>query len=169
MEFLEMQLGAVALVLAETIMRELRAKVSHQTVARDLRDDARGRDAQAQAVAIDDCGLRKRKRKDRQAIDQDMVGRNAQSCEGDAHRLVRRAQDVDAIDLDRVDNPDRPDDLGMIRQIAVNFFPQLRGELFRIVQCAVPESLGQNRSRRDYGAGERAPAGFIDSGDAGCA
>ena len=71
-----MQLGAVALVLAETILRKARAKFAHQSVARDLRDHARRRDAQAQAIAIDDRSLRQWKWKDRQAIDQDMIGRN---------------------------------------------------------------------------------------------
>ncbi len=69
-----MQLGAVALVLAETILREPRAEFTHQSVARHFRDHARGRDAQAQAIAVDDRGLRERKREDRQAIDERVIG-----------------------------------------------------------------------------------------------
>ena len=71
-----MQLGAIAFVLAETVLRETRAKLAHQGIARDLGDHARGRDAQAQAIAIDDRGLRERKWEDRQAIDQDVVRRD---------------------------------------------------------------------------------------------
>ena len=71
-----MQLGAIAFVLAETVLRETRAKLAHQGVARDLVDHARGRDAQAQAIAIDEGGLRERKWEDRQAIDQDVVRRD---------------------------------------------------------------------------------------------
>ena len=75
-EFQKVQLGPVTLVLAETILRKLRAEFPHQPVARHLRDHARGRDAQAEAVAIDNRGLRERKRKDRQTIDQHVLGRD---------------------------------------------------------------------------------------------
>ena len=57
-----MQLGPVAFVLAEAILGKMRAKFAHQAIARDLRDHARGRDAEAEAIAIDDRGLRERKR-----------------------------------------------------------------------------------------------------------
>ena len=40
-----MQFGAVAFVLAETILGELRAKLTHNPIACDLGDDAGGRDA----------------------------------------------------------------------------------------------------------------------------
>ena len=63
MQFHEMQFRAVTFVLAETIFRETRAKFTHQCVARHFCDHARRRDAQAEAIAIDDRGLRKRKGK----------------------------------------------------------------------------------------------------------
>src|SRR5438552_12670686 len=53
----EMQFGAVALVLVETILRKLRAKVTHHSVARDFGDNAGSRDTQAVAIAVDDRGL----------------------------------------------------------------------------------------------------------------
>jgi hypothetical protein len=40
-------------------LRELRAKVTHDPVARDLRDHARRGDAQADAITIDNRRLRK--------------------------------------------------------------------------------------------------------------
>ena len=83
MEFLEMQLGSVALMLAETIVRETRAKFPHQGVARHFCDHARRRDAQAQAIAIDDRGLREWERENRQTIDQHMLGRNRKACDRD--------------------------------------------------------------------------------------
>ena len=76
MESLQMQLGAVTLVLTETILREMGAKFQHQAVARQLRNDARGGDAQAQTIAVNDRGLREREWKNRETIDQDMVWRN---------------------------------------------------------------------------------------------
>lgn len=161
-----MELGAVALVLAETIMRESNAKLTHQSVARDLRDHARGRDAQAEAIPVDDRGLRERKRKNRQAVDQDMLRRNRQAGDRDPHRLVGGAQDIDPIDLDRIDDADRPDNLGVIRQVMVDLFAQLGRELLRIVQLPMPETLRQNRRRRHYRSGERAAPGLINSRDA---
>jgi len=111
MEFLEVQLGSVTLMLAETIVRETPAKFPHQCVARHLCDHARRRNTQAQAIAIDNRCLWEWERDHRQAIDQRMLGRNRKACHRDAHRLVRSAQDIDPIDLDRIDNPDRPNDL----------------------------------------------------------
>ena len=129
MEFLEMQLGSVTLMLAETIVRETRAKFPHQPVARHLRDHARRRDTQAQAIAIDDRGLWKWERDNRQAIDQRMLGQNRKAGDRDPHRLMRGAQDIDSIDLERIDNPDCPDDVGPGREVLVDLLAQLRRKL----------------------------------------
>ena len=75
MEFQQMQLGSVTFVLAETILRELRAKVTHHLVARYLGDHAGGSDAQTDAVPVDDRCLRNRERNDGQSIDQDVLRR----------------------------------------------------------------------------------------------
>ena len=126
MQFYQVQLRAVAFVLAETILRKARAKFPHQRVPRDLRDHARGRDAQAQTVAVDNRGLRKRKGKHRQAIDEYMVGPHAQRLNGGAHRLVGGAQDIDRIDLDRIDDPNGPRDRIVRGQLPINFLAFLR-------------------------------------------
>ena len=75
MKFQKMQFCSVTFVLAETILREVPAKVTHDPVARDLGDHACRGDAQADAIAIDNCRLRKRKRDNRQPIDQNVIGR----------------------------------------------------------------------------------------------
>ena len=95
-----MQLGSVTFVLAETILRELRAKVTHHPVARDLGDHAGGSDAQADAITVDNCSLRKWKRDHRQSVDQNVLGRFHQGFDRQAHGAVARAQNVDPIDLD---------------------------------------------------------------------
>jgi hypothetical protein len=77
MESGEMQFGAVAFVLAETILRELRAKFTHNPIARDFGDHARGRDRLAVAIPVDDGGLRQWKRKDRQPVDEDVLRRRS--------------------------------------------------------------------------------------------
>ena len=161
-----MQLGAVALMLAETILREARAEFTHQSVARHFRDHARGRDAQAQAIAVDDRRLREREWEDRQSVDQDVLGQNRQATNRDPHRRVRGAEDVDPVDLERVDDPDRPHDLGVIREVAVNLFPQIGRELFGILQLPMPEPLRKNCGGSHDRASERAASGFVDPGDA---
>ena len=144
-----MQFGAVAFVLAEAILRETRTEVTHYRVARDLCNHARGRNAEAEAIAIDDRGLRKRKRNDRQVrrSKRDRAVR-ANASMASAHRLVRRAQDVDRIDLDRIDNADRPRHRASDNQFLVNFFASLRMELLGVVQAAMPEFFRENRLRR---------------------
>ena len=58
MQFNQVQFRAVAFVLAEAILRETRAEVAHNRVARHFRDHTRGRDGEAVAIAVDDGGLR---------------------------------------------------------------------------------------------------------------
>ena len=161
-----MQFSAVALVLAETIVRKTRAKFTHQSVARHLRDHARRRDAQTQAIAVDDRGLREREWKNRQAIDQNVVRQNRQTGYRDSHRLVRGAQDVNPVDLEIIDDSDRPDDFRMIRQEAVDFFAQIGRELFGILQLPMPETFRQNSRCGHDRPGERTASGFIDPRDA---
>ena len=116
-----MQLGSVTLMLAERILRKLCAKVTHHPVACDLGDHAGGSDAQADAITVDDCGLRKRKRDYRQPVDQDVVGRFDQGFDRQAHGAVARAQNVDPIDLDGINNPDSPSEFGISDQFAIDF------------------------------------------------
>jgi hypothetical protein len=148
-----MQFCSVTFVLAETILRELRAKVTHDPVARDFRDHACRGNAQADAIAIDNCRLRKWKRNHRQTINQNVVRRFEQRFDRKAHRAVTRAEDVDPVDLHRIDNADGPSDFGIRNQIAINFFAQFRRELFGIVQTTMPKFFGKNRGSGNHRAG----------------
>jgi hypothetical protein len=116
-----MQFGSVTFVLSERILWKLRAKVTHHPVASDLGDYAGGSDAQADAITVDDCGLRKRKRDYRQPVDQDVVGRFDQGFNRQAHGAMARAQNVDPIDLDGINNPDSPSEFGISDQFAIDF------------------------------------------------
>jgi hypothetical protein len=165
MQFYQVQFRAVAFVLAEAILGKARAEVAHNRVARDFRDYAGGGNAQAEAIAIDNCGLRKRKGENGQAVDEHMVGLETQGVGGDAHRLVRRAQDIDRVDLDRIDNSDRPGDRAVPNQLVIDLFASLGEKLLGIVQPAVPEFFGEDDSGRYDGTGQRPPARFIDAGD----
>jgi hypothetical protein len=57
MKLRQVQLRGVAFMLAEAILRKTRAEVTHHLVARHLRDHARGRDRQTDAIAVDDRRL----------------------------------------------------------------------------------------------------------------
>ena len=108
-----MQFGAIALVLVETIFGKLRAEVTHDSVARDFGDHARGRDRQTIAITIDDGGLRKWKRKNGKTVDQHVLRRNCECGERDAHRFVRCPQNIDPVDFKVIDHADAPCDLGV--------------------------------------------------------
>ena len=129
MQFYQVQFRAVAFVLAETIFRETRAEVAHNRVAGDFRDDARGGDGEAVAIAVDDRGLRQGKGEHRQAVDQDMLRLKGETGEGESHRLVGRAQNIERVDLDRVDDADSPGDRVVREKILVNFFAFFRQKL----------------------------------------
>jgi hypothetical protein len=162
-----MQLGAVAFVLAEAIFWKTPAKVTHHPVASDLRDHAGGGDAQTHAITLDDRGLWKWKWDNGQAVNQDVIREPAQSFDRSAHRLVRRAQNVDSVNLDVIDDADCPDDFGVSRKIDINLLAQLWRELFGIVQFTMPKLFRKNHCRRDNRAGQRTAPGLIDPGDLG--
>ena len=146
-----MQFGAVALVLVETIFRKLCAEVTHDPIARDFRDHARGGDGQTVTIAVNDCGLRKGEWKNRQPVDEHVLWRNCERSERDAHCLMRCAQNIDPIDLEMIDNADRPRDVAIRNQLIVNFVATFRRKLFRIVQLSMFEFFRQhNRGGDDW-------------------
>ncbi len=165
MQFYQVQFRAVAFVLAEAILRKARAEVAHNRVARDFGNHAGRGNAQAEAIAIDNCGLRQRKGENGQTVDEHMVGAEAQGFEGDAHRFVRRSKDIDRIDLNRIDNSDRPRDCAVADQFVINLFASLGEKLLGVVQPAMPELFGENDRGRYDGTGERTPARLINAGD----
>ena len=165
MQFNQVQFRAVAFVLAEAILGKARTEVAHNRVAGDLGNHTGGGDAETEAIAIDNCGLRKRKGENGQAVDEHMIGPQAQGCEGDAHRLVRRAQDIDRIDLNRIDNSDRPRNRVVPDQLVIDLLASLGEKLLGIVQPAMPKFFGENDRGRYDRTGQRTPARFIDAGD----
>jgi hypothetical protein len=144
MESQQVQLGSVTFVLAETIVRELRAKVTHHLVARYLGDYAGSSDAQTNAVAVDDGCLRNRERNNGQSIDQDMLRRIDQSTDREAHRSMAGTQNVDAINLYGIYHANGPSDFGIGHQLRINFLSQFRRKLFGIVQATMAEFFGKN-------------------------
>ena len=88
MQFNQMQFRAVAFVLAEAILGKTRAEVAHNRIASDFRDHRRRRDAETVAIAIDDRGLRQRKGKDRQAVDENVLRLKGEGGNRRAHRFM---------------------------------------------------------------------------------
>jgi len=165
MQFYQVKFRAVAFVLAETIFRETRAEVAHNRVARDFCDHARRGDAEAVAIAVDDRSLGEREGEHRKAVDEDVLGLPGQRGDRGPHRLVGRAQDVDRVDLERIDDADGPANRLVCHEIAVNFLALLRQELLRVVQLSMPKSFRQNNGGCYDGSRERAAASFVDSRD----
>jgi hypothetical protein len=165
MEFQQMQFGSVAFVLVEAILRELGAKVTHHPIARYLGDHARCSDAQTDAVAVNNRGLRKRKRNDWQSIDQNMIGRVDQRCDCQAHRSMACAQNVDAINLNGIDSADRPSDFGIGHHIRIDLLAQFRCKLLGIVQATVTKFFRKNYRSGHNRASQRPPASFINPGN----
>jgi hypothetical protein len=161
-----MQFGAVALVLAEAILGKPRTEVTHHRVTRDLRDHTGRRDRETDAISVHDGSLRERERINGQTINQDVLRRPGQRRNRRAHRLVRRAQDIDLIDLRVVYHPDGPRNFAVTNEFVVDLFAQFGCELLGILQFAMPEFLGKDRRRRDNRPGQRTAPGFIDSGNA---
>ena len=77
MQFYQVQFRAVAFVLAEAILGKARTEVAHNRVAGDLGDHAGRGNAEAEAIAVDNCGLRKREGENGKAVDEHMVGPEA--------------------------------------------------------------------------------------------
>jgi hypothetical protein len=75
MKLQQMQFRSVTFVLAEAILRELGAKVTHDPVACDLRNHTRCGDTQTDAIDIDNCGLWKWKRNYGQTVNQNVLRR----------------------------------------------------------------------------------------------
>src|SRR5947209_3982194 len=134
MESGEMKLGAVALVLVETILRKFRAEVTHDSIPRDFGDHTGGRDRQTIAIAVDDCSLRKWKWKYGKTIDQHVLRRGGERGQRDPHGFVGRAQDVNPINLEMIDHADGPRDFRIRNQLIVNFVAAFRRKLFGVVQ-----------------------------------
>src|SRR5207248_7844981 len=73
MKFEEMQFCAITLVLAKAIFGKAGAKITHHCIARHLRDHARCRNAQANAVPVNNRRLRPRKRRYRKTINEHVI------------------------------------------------------------------------------------------------
>jgi hypothetical protein len=165
MELQQMQFGAVTFVLAERILWKFGAEVTHDSVTRDLGDDAGGSDAQTEAIAIDNSGLRNWKWNNGQAIYQNVIRRDGERFDCNAHRPMRCPQDVDSINLDMIDKTDSPGDLRVAGKVGINLLTQFRRQLFGIIQAPVTEFFWKNDGSRNNGTRQSTAASLVDSSD----
>ena len=92
-----------------------------------------------------------------------MIRRFEQRFDRESHRTLARTQDIDAIDLNRINNSDRPSDFRIGNKLAIDFLAQFRRELFGIVQTPVPKLFGENCRSGNDRSGQRAAPGFVNS------
>ena len=155
----------IAFVPGKSVRGILPVELLHHPVACHLGDHAGRSDAQADAVALDDGGVRHRERVHRQTVDQRVVWPQVQRQERPAHGLVRRAEDVQAVHLAGVQRGAGPDDVQRGRQFPVNLLTPYRCQPFGIVQVPVLEPIRQDDGCRDDGTCQRTPTRLVDAGD----
>jgi hypothetical protein len=80
---------------------------------------------------------------------------------------VGGAQNIDRVNLDGVDNSDRPGDRLIVDQFAVNLFAAFGEKLLRIVEPSMPEFFGEDDGGGYDRPGERTAPRFINAGDRG--
>jgi hypothetical protein len=166
MEFQEVDLSAVTFMLAEAIIGKIGTEVTHHSVTGNFSNHTGSGDAEAKAIAIDNSSLGNWKGNNGQAINQHVVGRAGERCNGVAHRSMSGAQNIDSVDLHRIDNADRPTEVGARDQVAINFFAYVRRKLFRIVQAPVTEFFRKNDGGGYNRTGQGTTASLVDPSDA---
>ena len=154
--------SSIALMLRKTVIGVKRVPLDHQAIPRDLRNHARGRDAVTQSVATHERGLRNGKGVDGKPIDQHVLHHDPQRSHGAPHRLMRGAQDIDAIDLLGLQDRHRPREVFAGHQLFEDLLALQLGELLRVVQLCDPDLLGHHYSGRDYRPSKWTAPRFID-------
>ena len=117
-----MDLSAVTFMLAEAILRKMGTEVTHHSVTGNFGDHTGSGDGKAEAIAIDNSGLRNWKGDNGQAINQDVIRRVGEGGNGGAHRFVRSAQDIDPVDFHGIDNAHRRAEVRIRGEVVINFF-----------------------------------------------
>jgi hypothetical protein len=143
-----------------------RMQLDHDAIAGHLRDHTGRGDAETQAVASDERGLRVRKGPHRKAIDQDMIRRQRQRGHGAPHGLMRGTQNVNAIDLFDFHDRGGPANLRVPGQFEEERLALFRGELLGIVERSMAKLFRQNRRGRNDRSGEWTASRLIDPGNA---
>lgn len=98
--------GAVAFVAGEAVLRKLQVICLHQAVAIGFGDDAGGGDRCRDRVALDDGSLRQRALLEVESVDEQEIGCGLEGRNGEQHCPFGGLEDVNAVDLVRLDLAD---------------------------------------------------------------
>ncbi|MNT20003.1 hypothetical protein D3C72_1552950 [compost metagenome] len=164
MQALQVQFGAITLVLIEAVFGIGRMQVHEGRVARRLGQDGGGGNRIDLVVATDDGHAAYRHHGAAVAVDQGQGRHGRQGLDGAAHGQHRRLQDVQAVDLFFRRFGDGPGQgLGLdlrCQQVAFRF-----AEFFRIAQAVDGLVRVEDHGGGEHGAGQRTAACLVDAAD----
>src|ERR1700677_470880 len=98
--------SAITLMAGETVIGILRVVSDHHPVAGNFGDDGRCGDAEAFAIATDDCGLWKLEARNPASVGQHVFGRLSEGLQSTATRRHRGPIDIEAVNLLRIGDTD---------------------------------------------------------------
>jgi len=163
------QLCAIAFMLGKLVLGVFPVQcVGHVAVTADLGQNGRRRDRSGVAVAAYDTAVG---RGDGGmlpvipvAVDQRHVRLQGQAVDSHLHGLHSGRKDIRGVDLRSADTGYRPGQR-RFRDDAVQGFPLLLRQLFRVVQAVDDALTGQNHRRRVHRAHQRPGAGLVHAAD----
>ena len=165
---------AVPFVPGKSVFRPLPVEFEHQPVARHLRQHARGGDGITPRVTLHNRRLRHGHGLDGPAVHERVLGCGLQLRERVVHGAMRRAQDVDGVNLPGANLRDGKLNFTAGGQIGEELFALGGGELLGIVQAfefarqaGLRPFRRQNCRRGDDRPGQRPPARFVNACDPG--
>ena len=155
--------GAVALVANETIHREFFVDLAHDPVPCHLRNHAGGGDGKGQAITLHQCLLGKSEISRGQTIYERNIWRRLHASKRERHRPVGGAQDIDTVDLFRLNDCHGPNHLCMTGDSLIQLIALFWSEPFGIVQATRFEISGKNHGGSRDRPGQRATPCLIDA------
>ena len=156
--------GRVSLVAIVSVAWILRVEVAHQTIARDLGHDRRGRDGCRPAVAADDRPLREQEIGNAESVDEHEPGKRGELHDRLQHGQERCTMDIDAVDFVDADDRHAPDHGGR-SNVAVEALTIRSAQDLRICHAAHVPGRIEHHGSGDDRAGKTAPPDFVDTGD----
>jgi hypothetical protein len=152
--------GPVSLVQEKPVLRVLGVRSDHQPIPKDLRDNRRGGDGQAQPIAFDDRPLFRRNSRQDDGVEKEIIGRRRQMPDRLTHGKAGGLENVQSIDQLRIHDADT--DIHCHREKArVQTVALPLAQEFCIPQPLQATPAGQDHRRRHHRTGQRAASGLI--------
>jgi len=151
-------------VLLETVFGIAGGGFDHEPVARDFRQNGSGGDAVRTAIAFDQSLLRGGEIPHGQPVDEGEVGIR-ETLDGAPHAGVGGSENVEPVDLRRIDHGDRPFNPDVAGQGFVELLAGGGGEFLGIVELLERKRFAENDRGDNHGAGQRSAPRLVDAGD----